>query len=41
MVADALTKAVAALGPHRGLLERFAARAYLVDRHGTLHAPRA
>ncbi|HEX2565268.1 MAG TPA: FAD:protein FMN transferase [Burkholderiales bacterium] len=41
MVADALTKAVAALGPQRALLERFAAHAYLVDRHGTLHTPRA
>lgn len=40
MVADALTKAVAALGPQRALLERFAAQAYLVDRHGTLHTPR-
>jgi len=38
MVADALTKAVGALGPDPGLLARFGARAYLVDSTGTLHA---
>ena len=40
MVADALTKAIAALGPQRALLARFAARAYLVDQRGTVHTPR-
>jgi thiamine biosynthesis lipoprotein len=38
MVADALTKAVAAIGPLPELLARFRARAYLVDTHGKLHA---
>ena len=41
IVADALTKAVAALGPLPALLERFAARAFLVDREGNLYAARA
>ena len=40
MVADALTKAVAALGPQPALLRRFGAQAYLVDAAGTVHAPR-
>jgi len=40
MLADALTKAVAAAGRAPGLLARFRARAYLVDGRGTLHAPR-
>ena len=40
MVADALTKAVAAVGPVPGLLARFRAQAYLVDGQGTIHAPR-
>jgi FAD:protein FMN transferase len=40
MVADALTKAVAAIGPQRALLRRFGAQAFLVDGHGTLYAPR-
>jgi thiamine biosynthesis lipoprotein len=39
MVADALTKAVAALGPQRPLLRRFDAQAYLVDAAGTVYAP--
>jgi len=40
MVADALTKVVAAIGPQHALLRRFRAQAFLVDGHGTLHAPR-
>jgi thiamine biosynthesis lipoprotein len=40
MVADALTKAVAAVGPERALLGRFRAEAFLLDGHGTLHTPR-
>ena len=40
MVADALTKAVAAIGPQHALLHRFRAQAFLVDGHGTLYAPR-
>lgn len=39
MVADALTKALAALGPQPDLLRRFNARAYLVDAAGTVYAP--
>jgi len=38
MVADALTKVVSALGPLPGLLGRFGARAYLLDRDGGLYA---
>jgi len=38
MVADALTKAVAALGPPPALLGRFRAFAYLLDREGNLYA---
>ena len=38
MIADALTKAVAALGPLPGLLDRFRASAYRLDRHGRLYA---
>jgi thiamine biosynthesis lipoprotein len=38
MVADALTKAIAALGPLPALLGRFGARAYLLDRDGILYA---
>ncbi|MBV8030289.1 MAG: FAD:protein FMN transferase [Betaproteobacteria bacterium] len=38
MIADALTKAVAALGPIPALLRQFAAEAHLIDRHGRLHA---
>ena len=41
MLADALTKAVAAIGPQPGLLQRFGAHAYLVDRSGMLYAARA
>jgi thiamine biosynthesis lipoprotein len=41
MVADGLTKIVAAAGPVPRLLDRFRARAYLVDRDGLLHAARA
>ena len=41
MVADALTKVVAALGPQRALLRRFKAHAYLVDAVGTVYAPAA
>ena len=40
MVADALTKAVAAAGPMPDLLARFRAQAYLVDGQGAIHAPR-
>lgn len=40
MVADALTKAIAAVGPAPGLLARFRAQAYLVDEQGAIHAPR-
>ena len=40
MLADALTKAVAGLGPLPELLARFAARAFLVDRRGMLYAAR-
>lgn len=39
--ADALTKAVAAIGPVPALLEPFGAKAFLLDEHGTLHAARA
>jgi thiamine biosynthesis lipoprotein len=38
IIADALTKAVGALGPDAALLARFGACAYLVDSAGTLHA---
>ena len=38
MHADALTKVVAANGPRADLLARFAARAYLVDAEGRIHA---
>ncbi len=40
-VADALTKAVAALGPVPGVLARFGASAYLLDKRGVLHAARS
>ena len=40
MLADALTKAVAALGPQPGLLGHFGAHAYLVDGSGRVHATR-
>ena len=39
LVADALTKAIALLGPIPGLLKRFDAVAFAVDAHGRLHAP--
>jgi len=38
LVADALTKAVALLGPDRSLLNVFGATAFAVDRDGGLHA---
>ena len=38
MLADALTKAVAALGPRPALLERYRATAYLLDRDCSLYA---
>ena len=38
LVADALTKAVALVGPQRSLLDAFGALAYAVDRDGALHA---
>jgi len=38
MLADALTKAVAVLGPRPGLLARYGATAYLLDGKGGLHA---
>jgi thiamine biosynthesis lipoprotein len=38
LVADALTKAVALLGPARSLLEQFDAAAFAVDGDGGLHA---
>jgi thiamine biosynthesis lipoprotein len=41
VVADALTKAVAAVGPKPELLKHFNAVAFLVDANGTLYAPRA
>jgi thiamine biosynthesis lipoprotein len=41
MIADGLTKIVAAAGPVPHLLRRFRARAYLVDRDGILYAARA
>jgi len=41
VVADALTKAVAAAGPKPELLRRFDAAAFLVDTNGTLYAARA
>lgn len=41
MLADGLTKIVAAAGPLPHLLQRFRARAYLVDRDGMLYAARA
>jgi thiamine biosynthesis lipoprotein len=41
VVADALTKVVAAAGPKRGLLRHFNAVAFLVDRNGTLYAARS
>jgi thiamine biosynthesis lipoprotein len=37
MVADALTKVVATLGPRRDLLGQFDAHAFLVDREGNLY----
>jgi thiamine biosynthesis lipoprotein len=40
IVADALTKAVAAFGPQPKLLRRYGAQAYLVDEAGTVYAPR-
>ena len=40
MLADALTKVVAALGPQPDLLRRFGAHAYLLDRNGGVHAAR-
>ena len=39
LVADALTKATALLGPVRSLLTRFDAAAFALDAHGRLHAP--
>lgn len=36
--ADALTKAIAILGPVAVLLQRFGARAFAIDRHGRLYA---
>src|SRR5204863_8869625 len=39
LIADALTKAIALLGPLPALLERFDAMAFAVDAHGRLHAP--
>jgi thiamine biosynthesis lipoprotein len=41
MIADALTKIVAAAGPMPRLLERFRAQAYLIDSDGVLYAARA
>jgi thiamine biosynthesis lipoprotein len=41
MIADGLTKIVAAAGPVPHLLGRFRARAYLIDREGVLYAARA
>jgi thiamine biosynthesis lipoprotein len=41
MVADALTKAVAAVGPQPVMLRRFDAAAYLVDDKGGLYAARS
>jgi len=41
VVADALTKVVAATGPRRELLRQFNAVAFLVDRNGTLYAARS
>ena len=38
MAADALTKVVAIRGPDAGLLRRFRARAFAVDRQGRLYA---
>jgi thiamine biosynthesis lipoprotein len=38
MLADGLTKAVAALGPQPALLQRYHASAYLLDAKGGLHA---
>ena len=40
VLADALTKAVAAVGPRPRLLGPFRAHAYLLDRNGGLHAAR-
>ncbi len=40
VIADALTKAVAAIGPRPELLGRFGAKAYLLDATGALHASR-
>ena len=40
MLADALTKVVAALGPQPDLLKRFDAHAYLLDGNGRLYAAR-
>ena len=37
MVADALTKVIAALGPRRDLLMQFDAQAFLLDRDGNLY----
>jgi thiamine biosynthesis lipoprotein len=37
MVADALTKVVASLGPRRDLLRQFDAHAFLLDREGNLY----
>jgi thiamine biosynthesis lipoprotein len=39
LVADALTKATALLGPVRSLLKRFDAAAFALDANGRLHAP--
>jgi thiamine biosynthesis lipoprotein len=41
MLADGLTKIVAAAGPLPHLLRRFRAQAYLIDRDGVLYAARA
>ena len=41
MAADALTKAVAIRGPDSGLLRRFRAKAFAVDRQGRLYAAAA
>jgi thiamine biosynthesis lipoprotein len=41
MIADGLTKIVAAAGPVPHLLARFRARAYLIDRDGMLYAAHA
>ena len=40
MIADALTKVIAVLGPQAALLRRFGAEAFLVDGRGMLYAAR-